>query len=63
MMKKVAFLMLLTLVLLPFGEACARSDSQPSPEIRQLADQAFRLYSARETDRFLAPVQKIKKAT
>ena len=63
MMKKVAFLMLLTLVLLPFGEACARSDSQPSPEIRQLADQAFRLYSARETDRFLATVKKIKKAT
>ena len=62
-MKKVAFLMLLTLVLLPFGEACARSDSQPSPEIRQLADQAFRLYSARETDRFLATVKKIKKAT
>lgn len=62
-MKKVAFLLLLTLVLLPFGEACARADKQLTPEIQKLTDQAFRYYSSRQTDKYFATVQQVKKLT
>ena len=77
-MKKVACLLLLTLLLQTpcwaggesvqllneRSEALATEGRQElPPEIQKLTDEAFHYYSARQTDKYFATVQQVKKAT
>lgn len=50
-------------LLLTAVSASPRNAKQPSPEVQQLADQAFRYYSDRQTDKYFDAVSKVKKAT
>ena len=77
-MKKVACLLLLTFLLQTpcraggesvqllneHSEALATEGRQElPPEIQKLTDEAFHYYSARQTDKYFATVQQVKKAT
>ena len=58
-MKRIAFLIFLTLLLFTTGYA---EESLPS-KLQKLTDEAYRSYSARETDKYFEAVKKVKDAT
>ena len=62
-MKKVACFLLLTFLLLTTMSARTWTDNNLPPELQRLSDEAFQYYSSRQTDKFFAAVQKVKKAT
>ncbi len=62
-MKKLAFLMVLAFLLLSAGQFPLNAGETLPPKLKQLTDEAYRAYSARETDNFLETVQDVKEAT
>ena len=62
-MKKVANIILLTLLLLITGAAPVLAEKELPIELQKLADKAYRSYSERETDNFFEVVNKVKDAT
>ena len=62
-MKKMASLVFLTLLLLTTGVTCAWAEETLPPKLQKLTDEAYRSYSARETDNFFEVIQNVKEAT
>ena len=61
-MKKVAYLLLLML-LLTTGVTRVQAEEKLPDKLQQLADEAYRHYSSRETDQFFEDIQQLKAAT
>ena len=62
-MKKLAFLMVSVLLFISAGVSSLRAEETLPPKLKQLTDEAYRAYSARETDDFFNAVQNVKEAT
>jgi Serine phosphatase RsbU, regulator of sigma subunit len=62
-MKKVTYFILLTFLLLTTGASPIVAEEQLPPKLQKLTDEAYRAYSARETDDYFEAVQKVKDAT
>ena len=62
-MKKEACLIVLTLLLLMTGAARLWAEEPLPPKLQTLTDEAYRAYSARETEDYFEAVQKVKEAT
>ena len=62
-MKKEACLIVLTLLLLMTGAARLWAEEPLPPKLQTLTDEAYRAYSARETEDYFNAVQKVKEAT
>ena len=60
MMKKWAFLMVSALLFVSAGQFPLSAEETLPPKLKQLTDEAYRAYSARETDNFLETVQDVK---
>ena len=55
--------LLVALLLLTVGTLTVWAEKELTPELRKLIDEAYLLYSSRETGRYLIDIQKIKAAT
>ena len=62
-MKKIARVLFLTLLLLATGASHHWAGEQLPPKLQSITDEAYRAYSARETDNFFKTIQQIKTAT
>ena len=62
-MKKVTYFILLTFLLLTTGASPIVAEEQLPPKLQKLTGEAYRAYSARETDDYFEAVQKVKDAT
>ena len=62
-MKKVTSLTVLIFLLLTTGATRVLAEEQLPPKLQKLTDEAYRAYSARETDDYFDAVQKVKTAT
>lgn len=62
-MKKEACLMILTFLLLMTGARGVWAEETLPSKLQQLTDEAYRHYSARETENFFEAVQNVKEAT
>ena len=62
-MKKVTSLTVLIFLLLTTGATHVLAEEQLPPKLQELTDEAYRAYSARETDDYFDAVQKVKTAT
>lgn len=55
--------LLVALLLLTVGTLTIWAEKELTPELRKLTDEAYQLYSSRETGKYLIDIQKIKAAT
>ena len=62
-MNKIARVLFLTLLLLATGASHHWAGEQLPPKLQSITDEAYRAYSARETDNFFKTIQQIKTAT
>ena len=62
-MKKVVCFVVLMLLLLTAGVMQVWAEETLPPKLQKLTDEAYRCYSARETDNFFEAVKKVKDAT
>lgn len=62
-MKKVVCNILLAILFQTTGAIGVRAEDQLPPRLQELTDEAYRYYSARETDNYFEAVQKVKDAT
>jgi serine phosphatase RsbU (regulator of sigma subunit) len=62
-MKKVAYLLMMTLLMVTAGTADAWAEEQLPQKLQALTEEAYRAYSARETDNFFKAIQAVKTAT
>ena len=62
-MKKIARVLFLTLLLLAPGAAHHWAGEQLPPKLQSITDEAYRAYSARDTENFFETIQRIKTAT
>ena len=62
-MKKTACFILLTFLLLTTGAIGVLAEEKLPSKLQQLTDEAYRAYSARETDNYFDAVKKVKDAT
>lgn len=62
-MKKVVCNILLAILFQTTGAIGVRAEDQLPPRLQKLTDEAYRYYSARETDNYFEAVQKVKDAT
>ncbi|MBR2229366.1 MAG: SpoIIE family protein phosphatase [Prevotella sp.] len=62
-MKKIARVLFLTLLLLATGASHHWAGEQLPPKLQSITDEAYRAYSARETENFFETIQQIKAAT
>ena len=62
-MKKTAYFILLTFLLLTTGAIGVLAEEKLPSKLQQLTDEAYRAYSARETDNYFDAVKKVKDAT
>ena len=63
MMKKVLCHFFLTLLLLTTGAVSLWAEEQLPSKLQKLTDEAYRCYSARDTDNFFEAVKRVKDAT
>ena len=61
--KKTACFILLTFLLLTTGATNVWAEEPLPPKLQKLTDEAYRCYSARETDNYFDAVKKVKDAT
>ena len=62
-MNKIARIMILTLLLLTTGASHHWAGEQLPSKLQSLTDEAYRSYSARETDNFFEVIKRVKDAT
>ena len=62
-MKRVAYLILLMFLLLTTGTTRLQAEEKLPEKLQQLADEAYRHYSSRETDQFFEDIQQLKAST
>ena len=62
-MKKVTSFIFLTLLLLTTRTVCVCAEEKLPQKLQNLTDEAYRYYSARETDNFFEAVKNVKDAT
>lgn len=62
-MKIVAYLLMMTLLMVTAGTADAWAEEQLPQKLQALTEEAYRAYSARETDNFFKAIQAVKTAT
>ena len=62
-MKKIVCHLLLSLLLLTTGTVSVLAEEKLPEKLQQLADEAYRHYSSRETDQFFEDVKKLEGAT
>jgi serine phosphatase RsbU (regulator of sigma subunit) len=62
-MKRTANILLLTVLLLSTGRTQVRAEEPLPQKLQALSDEAYRAYSARETDNYFDAVKKVKDAT
>ena len=62
-MKKIACFVVLAMVLLASVSTRAGAEENLPEKLQELTNEAYRAYSARETDDYFATVQKVKAAT
>ena len=58
-MKRVACLVFLTLLLSLTGVTSVRAEEPLPPKLQQLTEEAYRHYSARETDNYFEAIEKV----
>ena len=63
MMPKAIKIMCMILLLLAAGFSSARAEEKLPAKLQKLTDEAYRSYSARETDCYFEAVKKVKDAT
>jgi hypothetical protein len=62
-MKKLVHFLLLTFLLLTMGTARVWAEEQLPAKLQKLTDEAYRCYSARETENYFEAVKRVKDAT
>jgi hypothetical protein len=62
-MHKIASYIALTLLLLTAGASSVQAEEKLPAKLQKLTDEAYRAYSARETEDYFDAVQKVKAAT
>ncbi|MBR1449709.1 MAG: serine/threonine-protein phosphatase [Prevotella sp.] len=62
-MARIVYLMFLALCLLLTGSGSAWAEESLPPKLQRLTDEAYRCYSARETDNFFEAIKQVKSAT
>lgn len=62
-MKKVNRVLFLILLLMATGASHHWAGEQLPPKLQSITDEAYRAYSARDTENFLETIQRIKAAT
>ena len=63
MKKKVVNILFLLFLLLTVGITSVWAEEQLPPKLQKLTDEAYRYYSARETDNFFESIKRVKDAT